>query len=236
MNTLIRKKFQIRTTEGFIATVTVFEDSRIEFIADGDIDADGANGQNGQPAAYLMWDKGTELLANGGLKMSGEGRAIFAEPWARDIFIATPDKSMPMLFPNGVLASKTAYRWSGVDPRRPAAYLDAETVAYVCVQRDIINCVSEAVMGCWVLVENLATHKTGEGIVGDIGPLRKLGEISIQMARLTGVRSSPRTGGEDSPILKYTLYPGQHGFIGSTRPDLMRSNGRYIAYEQPPRT
>lgn len=233
MNTLVRKKFDIRTTEGFTAHVTVFEDSRIEFLADGDIDADGASGQNQKQAAYCAWDRGSEYLANGGLAMDASGRVVFAHDWARDIFITTPDGSMPQLFPGGILASKTSYRWSGIDPRRPAAYLDAEVVAYICVQKDIIACVPEAVMGCRCEVEYLVTGKKAEGIVGDRGPLRKLGEVSIQMARLVGLNSSPRTGGEEKPLLKYTIYPGQFGKVGDVHPHLLKSNGTYIAYEQP---
>ena len=64
------------TNEGFSSIIAEEEDGRVHFLADADIDADGANGQNNAPAAYKIDDTGTELLANGGMKIAGEiGRA-----------------------------------------------------------------------------------------------------------------------------------------------------------------
>jgi hypothetical protein len=49
------------TNEGFSSTIVEEEDGRVHFLADADIDADGANGQNSAPAAYKCDDTGTEL-------------------------------------------------------------------------------------------------------------------------------------------------------------------------------
>ena len=43
------------------------EGEKVTFIADADIDADGANGQNDARAAYKADDSGSEALANGGM-------------------------------------------------------------------------------------------------------------------------------------------------------------------------
>jgi organic radical activating enzyme len=57
---------------------------RVFFTADADIDADGANGQNGKKPAYQKDNLGSEALANGGMRRIG-GRVICAHEWARDI-------------------------------------------------------------------------------------------------------------------------------------------------------
>lgn len=57
------------TNEGYSCQIFEDDDGRVHFTADADIDADGANGQNGGPAAYKFDDSGTEFLANGGMKI-----------------------------------------------------------------------------------------------------------------------------------------------------------------------
>jgi flavin-dependent dehydrogenase len=42
------------TDEGFTCTIHEDDDGRVHFVADADIDADGANGQNGQKAR-IWW-------------------------------------------------------------------------------------------------------------------------------------------------------------------------------------
>jgi len=46
--------------EGFACEVFEDPDVRVHFTADADIDADGANGQNGGPPAYKVDNSGTE--------------------------------------------------------------------------------------------------------------------------------------------------------------------------------
>ncbi len=99
------------TNEGHSCTITEDDSGRVFFLADADIDADGANGQNGAPAAYKEDDSGTELLANGGLKIV-HGKAICAESWARSIVILDVDNE-PKIFPGGIIASMTWYRHPG---------------------------------------------------------------------------------------------------------------------------
>ncbi len=66
------------TNEGFSCTIVEDDDGRVHFTADADIDADGANGHSGGPAAYRSDDSGTELLANGGMKIVAGGRLVRA--------------------------------------------------------------------------------------------------------------------------------------------------------------
>ena len=76
--------------EGFACMVKEDDRDRVFFKADGDIDADGANDQNGEPAAYKKDNSGTEVLANGGMAIR-DGKVICAKSWARDIVILGKD-------------------------------------------------------------------------------------------------------------------------------------------------
>ena len=62
------------SAEGYACPVVEEEDGRVHFLADADVDADGANGQNGKQAAYKIDDSGSELLANGGMKVRADGK------------------------------------------------------------------------------------------------------------------------------------------------------------------
>lgn len=171
------------------------------------IDADGANGQHGRPAAYALNDKGAEFLANGGMKMEGQ-RVVCAHSWARDIVICqrTDLGLQPRIFPHGIIASKTAYKIKGKDEADPFAYLDAMTVPYIAVPPVIIRRTVGAVMGCLVAV----TFKgvTRKAMVGDIGPGDQFGEVSVALADHLGIPSSPRTGGVSDWLLHYEIFPG----------------------------
>jgi hypothetical protein len=124
------------TNEGDSCTIKQDDQGRVFFTADGDIDADGANGQNGGPAAYRVDNKGTESLANGGMAIR-DGKVICAKSWARDIVILGKDNE-PKVFAGGIIASLTWYRHPGKLANDPAAYVDAETVPYIVVPPLII--------------------------------------------------------------------------------------------------
>lgn len=205
------------TGEGFTSIIKEADADRAGFKrvfywADGDIDADGANGQNGALPAYCADNKGSEALANGGMAIR-DGKVICAKSWARDIVILGKDNQPKVFkqigrfyFPKGVIASRTWYRHPGMKVDDPAAYLDSETVPYIVVPPMIVQGVSGIVRGskCRVTYGN----KTVEGVVGDLGPRTKVGEISIEMARQLGIRSNPRNGGIDTPDLYYEIWPG----------------------------
>ena len=192
--------------EGFECDVIEYSDGRVHFIADADIDADGANGQFGMRPAYAVANTGSEDLANGGM-MVLRGKVVLAEAWAKDIVIFGSDLQ-PKVFPKGVIASKTAYRFRGVAKDDPCAYVDSETVPYMVVPPLIIQKTKGIVMGCRCRVTNTQNGRVSEGVVADIGPRKKIGEVSIQMARELGIPESPRHGGEDSPIIRFELWPG----------------------------
>jgi len=212
--------------EGFITAAIEQPDKSIVIAnADGDIDADGANGQNGAKAAYMVDDKGSEYLANGGMGMS-HGRVVGVTSWFRSIVILNDDGE-PFITMDGVIPSKTAYKWPRPLAVDGSAYVDSEMIPYICVPPEIQNGVAGVVLGCRCSV----TYKGGrpiEGMVADIGPRSKIGEISIAMARALGINPDPRKGGEDRPLLTYVIYPGVFSRYRGTLVPLQRKNGTYI--------
>lgn len=87
--------------------------------------------------------------------------------------------------------------------------LNAEIEPYIVVPPAIIRGTKGVVLGCLVRCINMLTNKKAVGVVGDIGPHNKLGEVSVAMAVALGIPSSPNTGGTDAHIIQYTIYPGQ---------------------------
>lgn len=212
------------TGEGFLCVIREDDDGRCFWSADYDVDADGANGQNGKLAAYMVGNRGSELLGNGGMKMSG-GRVIGGTSWFRDIVILGSD-GQPKEFPGGIIASKTAYKFKDMAADDPAAYVDSETVSYIVVPPELIAGVSGVVKGC--RARATFNGRRSDAIVGDVGPRRKSGEGSIQLARELRMNSSPRDGGVEEPRILFECWPGQRGTINGRELPLMRANGSYV--------
>lgn len=194
------------TGEGF--TSTMYEDAkgRAYYLSDGDIDADGANGQFGKIAAYRADNKGSEALANGGMGIQrGTGKVIFTKSWGRDIVLLGPD-NQPLVLPSGIIPSRTWYRHIGKAISDPAAYLDSETENYIVVPPLLVQATAGIVRGC----RCAATWKgkTVYGVAGDLGPRNKNGELSIAMARELGLNPDPRKGGSDKQDILYEFWPG----------------------------
>ena len=192
------------TNEGYSCKIIEDDDKRVHFTADADIDADGANGQNGGPPAYKTDDSGTELLANGGMKIVN-GKVICAKSWARSIVILGSDNE-PEVFPGGIIASMTWYHHPGKLLSDPTAYVDSETVPYIVVPSIIIQRTAGIVCGCKAQVT--WEGRSVECVVADRGPANKIGELSIAAARAVGLPSSPRNGGTERPEVLYELWPG----------------------------
>jgi hypothetical protein len=190
----------------FVSDIIEEADGRVHFIADADIDADGANGQNGGPVAYNNTDTGTDYLANAAMKIRADGKVVCKNANARSIVILGPDNE-PKVFSGGMIASKTWYRHRNRAENDPGAYVDSETVPYVVVPPLIVQETVGVVRGCRARVT--FNGVAVEGVVADKGPSRKTGEISIAMARALGIPSSPRNGGRSKADVLYELWPGQ---------------------------
>lgn len=190
--------------EGFECTIYEDADGRVHFTADASIDADGANGQHGGPAAYRVDDLGSDYLENAGMKMSG-GKVICKSDQAREIVILGPDNE-PKVFPGGMIASKTWYIVKGFGLDDPRAYVDSETVPYIVVPPMIVSKTAGVVRGSKARVTWKGTSV--DCVVADKGPQDKIGELSIAAARALGIDPSPRDGGLEKPEVLYELWPG----------------------------
>lgn len=180
-------------------------DGRVWVIADADIDADGANGQNGKQWAYREDNRGLELLANAGFPGTN---------WYEDILVCDRAGN-PLVFPGGGIASRTAYEWQSRAWNDPRRWVDSATVPYMVVGSSVRKRAEGIVLGCKGRITNRVTGASTEVGVLDIGPLKKVGEISIFGAEKIGIPSNPRTGGTGNmEAVLYEFWPGvpfEHG-------------------------
>lgn len=91
--------------------------------------------------------------------------------------------------------------------------IDAESVPYIVVPPLIIQGVRGIVMGCAARVTNTITGQTTEAVVADIGPRRKLGELSCECARRLGLSGNPNNGGTEKKIIRYELWPDKPAIV-----------------------
>lgn len=76
------------------------------------------------------------------------------------------------------------------------------------------------VLGCHAIVTNLLTRKIVTAVVGDIGPTRKIGELSVACAIALGLDGNPNHGGTDEHIIGYEILPGVAAGVDGTIYDL----------------
>jgi hypothetical protein len=86
--------------------------------------------------------------------------------------------------------------------------LNADLDKYIVVPPAIIQGVDGIVLGCQAFCTNLTNGRSSEGVVGDVGPHRKLGEVSNAMAAALGLNPSPTSGGTSAHIISYSIHPG----------------------------
>lgn len=86
--------------------------------------------------------------------------------------------------------------------------LNADLVPYIVLPPGVINAVKGIVLGCLAHVKNKLTGQWTLAVVADIGPRKKLGEISVACAKAIGINPSPTRGGEERHVIEYTFFPG----------------------------
>jgi hypothetical protein len=86
--------------------------------------------------------------------------------------------------------------------------LNADVDRYIVVPPAIRMGVKGVVMGCLANVTDTRTGKHTAAVVGDIGPRKKLGEISCACASAIGLNPSPVSGGVDEHVIEYVIFPG----------------------------
>jgi len=203
MKTRVLGKFLGGKKKTWECVVYEDDDGRVHFVADADIDADGANGQAGGAIAYRADDSGSDYLANGGMQIVN-GKVVFKES-DNGIVIRGSD-NQPKVFDGGMIASMTWYRHRHLSMQDPAAYVDAETVPYIVVPPLIVQMTVGVVRGCRARVTYKG--KSIDCVVADKSGRTKIGELSIAAARKLGIPSSPRHGGVEGPDVSYELWPG----------------------------
>ena len=86
--------------------------------------------------------------------------------------------------------------------------LNADVDRYIVVPPAMRSGVAGVVMGCKAQVLNTKNGKQTDAVVGDVGPHKKLGEISCACASAIGLNPSPVDGGVDEHVIQYVVYPG----------------------------
>lgn len=186
--------------EGFKCNVFQDSDRRVNFVADGDIDADGC------PKAYHPNNvSGLDYLANAGHPGNWWGIATdrHGTPFIQDSTDPAP----------GFYVSTTAYEWLNYSKNDPRRYVDSLKVRFIVVSGAIRSLAKGVVLGCKARITDLKTNRTTDAVVADIGPLRRIGELSMAAAEAIGLNPSPKNGGTDTDHLLYELWPGTPAVI-----------------------
>jgi Fungal chitosanase of glycosyl hydrolase group 75 len=160
------------------------------------IDADGS------PNAYGPNNSGLDYTANGGDDQGGEWWAGPVDgdgrPIIQKIFDPTP----------GFYVSATALGNSAFPEQSPYRYLDSECIPFFVLPGQHSN---KAKTGDVALVYNTKTGDNCYAVYGDIGPSSKIGEGSIRLAEALKLDANPKSGGTESKIIVYVVFPGSVG-------------------------
>jgi hypothetical protein len=200
-----------------------FPTRRVEFVADMDVDADGANGGSlvdGVPQfAYAPGNTGLDSLAN----------AAWPDGNWSDILVP---KSYSQRTPLVLISndhegycSTTAYQRRGRDIDDPNRYLDSFAIPFIVIEGFIRRKAKGVVLGCRARATNLSNGRSSWGVTGDTGPLWKIGEGSMMLAKLLGLSWNPRNGGTSRSIIRYELWPGVPGEWDGEKFDLIPAAG-----------
>jgi hypothetical protein len=168
------------------------DDGRVHWSSGGAVDADGANGQNGNPFAYRADDHGLDALANAGWPAGGWKNVLIDNGHGR-----------PKDDGNGNWYSQTTYAWRG----RPieTRYVDATSVPYIVVNPVVRRKAAGVVIGCRARVSRGPTSI--DAVVADVSGANDIGELSIRAAQLLNIPDSPRHGGVSSGVT-FEMWPG----------------------------
>jgi hypothetical protein len=168
------------------------EDRRVHWTSGAAVDADGANGQNGNAFAYRKDNKGLDSYANAGYP---------SKSW-RDVLLDN-GSGKPLDDGKGNWYSQTAYAWKGRSI--PTRYVDSTFVPYIVVNPIVRRHAAGIVIGCkaWVTYKG----KGIEAVVADVSGSADLGELSIAAAKALGIDPSPRKGGAPGGV-SFEFWPG----------------------------
>lgn len=165
--------------------------------------AGAAVNADGSPRAYAPNNKGLDYTANAGSPGNWWG-------------VATNSKGQPYIQSGaapkqpykGFYISCTALcrgQYPENDVRR---WINSEAIPHFTLPPQVIQAVPPVFLGCRVLAMNLRTGQEVEGVLADIGPPDKIGEVSIAAAKALGLKSDPKNGGTSEHIIQYQIFPG----------------------------
>jgi hypothetical protein len=189
---------QTLTIDGIIVTVS---DTEVQYEAGAAIDCDGA------PNAYALPSSGHRGLdnifnaledpRNTALDVHGDPIG----PWAG--VILGPD-GKPYIQDSGPFQGYCLSSTALFDPHFPETdyrrFVDATRIAYVSVPPAILALGVK--LGDGVLVADRETGQSIQALVADVGPRKRLGEVSVLAAQGMGFAdSSPRTGGAGKGVI-----------------------------------
>ena len=84
--------------------------------------------------------------------------------------------------------------------------INAQTVPFAVIPIGVLNKVKGLGLGCKVIVTNALNGRSAVGVLADLGPTFKVGEISPAMARLIGVNPDSVRGGESRNVIRYEVF------------------------------
>ncbi len=176
------------------------DDGRVHWQSHATVDADGANGQNGNPFAYRLDNDGLDDI---------HGSAGYPNGGWQNVLV-NDGSGHPLTDGDGNCFSSTTYRW----PTRPVKtrYVDATTVPYVVVNPIIRMEAKGAVIGCRATVTYKG--KSVDAVVADVSGRGTIGELSIAAAKALGFKDfSARSGGVNSGVT-FEFWPGTAAVVG----------------------
>lgn len=103
--------------------------------------------------------------------------------------------------------------------------LNSDVDKYIVLPPTIVKAVPGIMLGCQALVLNIKNGRQTHAVVGDIGPSRKLGELSAACALALGISPNPNIGGTDDFILNYTVWPGVAAVVDGKQYQLQHYRG-----------
>lgn len=98
--------------------------------------------------------------------------------------------------------------------------LCAEQVPYLVVPPLVLSATRGKVLGCSAKCTNIQNKRVAWAVVGDSGPLRKIGEGSPRLARLLGLDDNPNYGGTSEKIISVEIFVGSPATIDGITYDL----------------
>lgn len=154
------------------------------------VNADGSPNAYGPPSR-----PGIDYLANAGGPGNWYGVVTDDGTKSGNPVVQGPSDPSPGRYVSATALSNPAY--PRTNPRR---YVDAEKVPFAALPPELAKL---APVGSLVKMER--NGRSVWGLVADVGPRGKVGELSVAAAAALGIPSSPKSGGVSSGV-RYTVY------------------------------